>query len=145
MIEIKMISADKTYTIRKDILRKGMDLPVQFSGDYDAGSFHLGIYENNVLKGICSFMKTNNELFDVEQYQLRGMATLTEVRGRGFGKLLLEKSFEILREKKVKILWCNAREVALTFYIKLNFVQVGEPFDILQVGKHYRLFKKIEC
>ncbi len=144
-IEIKEISADKTYAIRLEVLRKGMDLPVEFSGDFDADTFHLGLYENNELKGICSFMKTKNELFVSPQYQLRGMATLPESRGKGFGKLLLIQAIEVLKERKIKLLWCNAREIALPFYIKLGFLQKGEAFEIPQVGAHFRLYKELEC
>lgn len=145
MITIKNISAEETYKIRLEILRNGMDLPVEFSGDFDKDTFHLGVFENDSLKGISSFLKNSNILFDTTQYQLRGMATLPEVRGKGYGKQLLLQAFDILKEKKINILWCNAREVALDFYLKLGFEQKGNPFDIPEVGEHYCLYKQIEC
>jgi predicted GNAT family N-acyltransferase len=145
MITIKKISADETYKIRLKILRSGMDLPVEFSGDFDKDTFHLGVFENNELKAVSSFLKNSNILFDTTQYQLRGMATLTEVRGKGYGKKMLLHAFGVLKEEQIDVLWCNAREVALNFYLKLNFEQKGEPFDIPEVGEHYCLFKHIEC
>ena len=145
MVVIKKISADETYKIRLEILRNGMDLPVEFSGDFDKNTFHLGVFEDDVLKGVSSFLMNSNALFDKTQYQLRGMATLFEVRGKGYGKQMLLLAFDILKEKQIDILWCNARVVALSFYLKLGFVQQGDPFDIPEVGEHYCLFKQIEC
>lgn len=143
MVQIRKISADKTYQIRLEILRNGMDLPVQFSGDFDKETFHLGVFEDGNLKGIASFMKTTNDLFELPQYQLRGMATLEEVRGKGLGKQLLIEGINILRDRNVRVLWCNAREVALNFYEKLEFSVEGNSFEIPEIGKHYIMYKKI--
>ncbi|MFT4576753.1 MAG: GNAT superfamily N-acetyltransferase [Polaribacter sp.] len=145
MVVIKQISAEETYAIRLETLRNGIDLPVQFSGDFDSETFHLGVFEDDELKGISSFMKTTNELFDTPQYQLRGMATLPNARGKGFGKLMLQYSFSHLRENKINTLWCNAREIALDFYLKEGFLEKGVSFEIQQIGIHYKLYKKIMC
>jgi predicted GNAT family N-acyltransferase len=143
MIEIKNISPEQTYDIRLEVLRKGIDLPVQFSGDNDSETFHLGVFENTRLVGISSFMKTNNSHFGTKQYQLRGMATISETRGKGYGKALLKYAIEMLKDKKMTILWCNAREVALEFYLKLGFKIKGESFDIPKIGIHYVLYKEL--
>ncbi len=143
MMVIKEISAEETYAIRLEILRNGSDLPVAFLGDFDADTFHLGIFENDDLKGISSFMKTTNKLFEEPQYQLRGMATLPNVRGKGFAKQMLQYAINLLREKQISILWCNARAIALDFYSRFGFAQKGEPFEIQQIGVHYKLYKKI--
>jgi ribosomal protein S18 acetylase RimI-like enzyme len=71
------------------------------------------------------------------------MATLPIVRGKGYGKAILHKAFEELKRKKIPILWCNARVVALDFYQKLGFEIIGEPFDLPQIGTHYKMYKKI--
>ena len=145
MIKIKKISADETYEIRLAILRGGMDLPVEFTGDFDEDTCHFGVFEDDELKGIASFLKNSNTLFDTVQYQLRGMATVQEIRGKGYGKQLLLHAFDVLKEKQVKVIWCNAREVALNFYLKLGFEIHGDSFDIPEVGEHYCLSKQIEC
>ncbi len=141
MIAVQKITATQTHQIRLDILRNGVKLPVAFPGDTDPETFHLGVFEQDELKCIASFMKTTNVLFEEAQYQLRGMATVLEARGKGYGKLLLLKAFELLREKQVHVLWCNARVEALGFYSKLGFLQKGKMFEIKQIGVHYTLFK----
>jgi predicted GNAT family N-acyltransferase len=145
MVLIKEISAEETYNIRLEILRNGIDLPIEFTGDFDVDTFHLGVFESDELKGISSFMKTTNVLFNSTQYQLRGMATLPCARGKGYGKLMLQYAINHLKEKRVNTLWCNAREEALDFYKKIGFVKKGDAFEIQQIGVHYKLYKNIEC
>lgn len=141
---IKEIEATDTYRIRKQVLRNGLDLPVKFDGDLDKCSFHLGSFSQDKLIGIASFMKNAKDIFSGKQYQLRGMATLPEARGLGFGKALIFKAIEILKEKDASILWCNARKIALPFYQNLGFKIYGEPFDIPEIGIHYLLKKEID-
>lgn len=141
---IKKIRTEETYFIRKKILRKGTDKPCQFNGDFDDKTFHLGAYKQNKLVGIATFMKQSNNLLFGSQYQLRGMATLSEVRGLGFGNLLLETAFEKLKKKNVEYLWCNAREVAVKFYQKNGFEILGTSFEIEGIGTHFKMCKKLE-
>ncbi|CAM1372645.1 GNAT family N-acetyltransferase [Tenacibaculum xiamenense] len=137
---IEKIETKETYALRKKILREGIDLPYQFEGDFDQSTFHLGAFLNGKLIGIASFMKSNNDLFSSEQYQLRGMATSEEVRGRGAGKVLVNSAIEILRNKGVKTVWCNARKEATTFYKKLGFKVTGNLFIVEKVGPHFVMF-----
>ena len=143
MITIKEISASETYPLRQEILRKGSSLSVNFSGDCDSTTFHLGVYENNTLIAISSYIKTSNTLFPEAQYQLRGMATLPSVRGRGMAKHMVTHAIKILKSNNIATLWCNARETAMGFYVKLGFTEVGAPFDIPSIGIHYCLQKTL--
>ena len=144
MIEIKKITAEQTYAIRLEILRKGINKPYQFDGDFDQETFHLGAFVENELVGVSTFVKNNSNLFsEVNQYQLRGMATLHKVRGKGVGVKLLNTSIGELKKMKTTILWCNAREVALGFYSKLNFKIIGEKFMVDQIGNHYLMYLSI--
>ncbi len=143
MIQIEKILAKDTISIRKEILRKNIPLPVEFNGDFDEDTFHLGVYKNDFLIAVSSFMKVENEQFEGEQYQLRGMATLTKFQGFGAGKLMMQKAFSILKELKIDYLWCNARVVAVSFYKKQGLETFGESFDIQYVGEHYVMFKKL--
>lgn len=140
MIKIKNISAKETYELRLSVLRNNIDLPFKFEGDEDKRTFHLGAFYEEKLVGIATFMKSSIESFDIEQYQLRGMATLPEVRGMGGGKKLINKAKDILQEKKVAILWCNARKEAVGFYESLGFKITGEEFEVSKVGAHFKMY-----
>ncbi|XRE42250.1 hypothetical protein ACIVBQ_000454 [Tenacibaculum discolor] len=140
MIKIKNISAQDTYEIRLAVLRKNIDLPYKFKEDELENTFHLGAFYNNKLVGIASFMQNRIDVVNGEQYQLRGMATLPEVRGMGAGRLLIDEAKRILKVKRIDVLWCNARKEAVGFYKSLNFVTIGEEFEVQKVGPHFKMY-----
>ncbi|WP_299682908.1 GNAT family N-acetyltransferase [uncultured Tenacibaculum sp.] len=142
MVLVKKIKAEETYFLRKEILRKNIDLPYVFEGDLDKTTFHLGVFEGDTLVCIGTFMKNNLENLKGNHYQLRGMATSVAGRGKGFGKLLLGFATNELEKQKIDFLWCNAREVALKFYEKNNFEIIGEKF-INIAGPHFKMYKSI--
>lgn len=144
MNSIKKISAEETYLIRKKVLRKNIDLPYKLKGDFDENSIHFGAFKDSEIVGVVSFMEFSTDVIEGFQYQLRGMATLSEVRGEGFGQLLIAKGAEVLKEKGVKNVWCNAREVAIGFYKKNGFTIIGDLFYIEKVGVHYKMVKKLK-
>lgn len=145
MILIKKITAEATYKIRLEVLRKDISLPCQFQGDLEAETLHVGVFLTDDLVGVSSFMKNENALFtDKNQYQLRGMATLSEARGKGCGKQLIDFAVQRLQHKKATILWCKAREVAVDFYKKTGFLIIGDPFFIPQIGMHYIMYKRLQ-
>ena len=137
---VRKIETEETYDLRRKVLREGIDLPYQFDRDFDDSTFHLGAFSEDKLFGIVSFMKSNNNLFPTEQYQLRGMATSEEVRGKGAGKILINNAIEILRRNEIKTIWCNARKEATTFYKKLGFKVTGNLFIVEKVGPHFVMF-----
>lgn len=144
MILIEPIQPKDTLLIRKQILRDNKALPCEFQGDFDLDTFHLGAFYEKKLVGIASFMKQSVNFLNGSQYQLRGMATLPEVRGLGYGKELIHQGIVQLQDKNIKYLWCNAREVAIKFYEKLGFTIHGKPFNIEHAGIHYKMYIKIK-
>ncbi len=144
MVLVKKITAKDTYFLRKEVLRKGIDLPFMFEGDLDSNSFHIGVYENDELVCIGTFMNNCIEELEEEQYQLRGMATLPKSRGKGFGKILLNFATKKLIKQKINYVWCNAREIAVEFYKKNGFKIIGDQFLVREVGIHYKMYKLIK-
>lgn len=143
MISIQEIKAEETYIIRKQELRKNLDLPSAFTGDFDKDTIHVGLYYDGDLASVVSFMNINYKNFIGNQYQLRGMATKEIYQGKGYGKLLIEWSENLLIANKTEIIWCNARVIALGFYAKLGFRTVGNEFNIPQIGGHFVMYKKL--
>lgn len=144
-LHIKIISAKETYPVRHPILRAGRPLEdCYFEGDDLESTFHLGLFDNEKLIGVASFFKNSNTKFNAtDQYQLRGMAILSSYQGKGLGKMILQYGENELITLNTSLLWCNARERAVTFYEKLNYEKTGEPFNIKGIGTHYVMFKKL--
>ena len=143
MIEVRQIDVEETYPLRQEVLRKGMTLSCKMGGDYEKGTFHLGVFEDGHLVCIASFMVNSHPGFEGSHYQLRGMATADHKRGKGYGKMILEEALKELKKRGTSLLWCNAREVALDFYRKLGFQILGEAFEVDQVGTHFVMCKSL--
>lgn len=143
MIRVSEISAIETYTIRKEILRKGIPLSERIRGEFDESSFHIGFFMNTKLIGVCSFIEKKHECFQGIQYRLAGMAILEKHQRRGVGSSLIKNALIILKKRNVSIVWCNARVSALKFYDKLGFLIKGEQFDIPHIGGHFIMYKNL--
>ncbi|CAL2081623.1 GNAT family N-acetyltransferase [Tenacibaculum sp. 190524A05c] len=143
MVSVKKITAQDTYPLRIEVLRKNIDLPHEFEGDLDDSTIHVGVYDENQIVCIGTFMENGIDDLKGKQYQLRGMASSPEARGKGYGKLLLSFATNELEKLNIDFLWCNAREVAVKFYEKNEFIIIGERF-INKAGPHYKMYKPIK-
>jgi GNAT superfamily N-acetyltransferase len=148
-MKVKTITARETFPVRHQVLRKGRPMEdCHFSGDDLGTTFHLGAFEKEKLLGVATFLMNKDvQLEEIEPfkihhcYQLRGMAVLEHLQGKGVGKLLIKTAESILKEKNIKVLWCNARTNAVSFYEKNGYVIVSDPFTIKNVGEHFKMMK----
>ena len=144
MTDIRKITPQEAYAIRKDVLRENIPLTEKMVGDFDVSTFHLGVFVKNELACVATFMQHSSEHFSGSQYRLRGMATSKKYQGKGLGKEILEKASDLLQEKDVSILWCNARVIAIPFYKKCGFEIIGNEFDVHLVGPHFVMYKTLK-
>ncbi len=142
---IQEISSEQTYPLRSEILRWGQVPPEKCGNPEDIldGSFHLGYFENNKLVGIASFHIEPMPDNPNKAYRLRGMAVAKSHQNKGIGKKLVQYAIELLKNKNVEYLWCNARTSAKYFYEKMNFETFSEEFEIPNIGPHYRMRIKL--
>ncbi|MFT4661989.1 MAG: GNAT superfamily N-acetyltransferase [Patiriisocius sp.] len=78
----------------------------------------MGAFDGDRIVSIASFFEMYSDKIQFKKmYRLRAMATDTEYRRMGTGKAIIEKATEELRAMDVDVLWCNARKVALKFYL----------------------------
>jgi RimJ/RimL family protein N-acetyltransferase len=142
-VSCKEITAAETYKVRHPILRKGSPISsCAFDNDELHSTFHLGIFFNNSLIGVATFLEQQHTLFSEErQVQLRGMAVLEDFQKKGYGELLLEKGEHCIQNKKGDRLWFNARKIAVSFYQRLGFEIIGNAFDLPIIGCHYIMTK----
>lgn len=116
-----------------------------FQGDTDELTFHLGAFVDKRLVSVASFYFERNEKFaDLNQFRLRGMATLPEYQGQGLSSALLKTAFPVIKQNQCTLLWCNAREKAMGFYLKVGFGPHGDHFSIPNIGKHILMSIKID-
>src|SRR5690554_109251 len=119
MVEVKLISAPETIPVRHPVLRKG--LPVEtcvFDGDELDTTVHFGVFDNGNLVGVATFLENSKAIFSGKQLQLRGMAVLENLQGKGFGKILLDAGENYAKSHFFDLIWFNARTSARNFYEK---------------------------
>ncbi|HWD90025.1 MAG TPA: GNAT family N-acetyltransferase [Mucilaginibacter sp.] len=143
---IRFIPVEDTLAIRSDILRGGKLTLNQcrFPGDENPESFHLGYFVEDKLVCIATFHPQNYKEYPGKGYQLRGMATLEEYRGRGIGNQIVNFAIVYLRGQKANYIWCNARKNALKFYADLGFEVISDEFEVPVIGPHRVLYLKIQ-
>jgi len=145
-VAVRRISAEETIAVRWPILRPGFPRETAiFPGDEVDSTIHLGGYVDGRLVGVASIyiaaMPGHPEV--TAAWQLRGMATLPEVRGAGVGRALLTACEDAARGVAGAFLWCNARVTAAEFYRKHGWCVIGDEFDIPTVGPHYRMRREL--
>lgn len=141
---IKEITTEQTIAVRHPVLRVGRPREDCYFPEDDLNTTtHYGLFIENKLVGIATFLEQNNPKFVGNHLQLRGMAVLDKFKGNGVGKLLLETGEQLALKKKKTIIWCNARIVAVPFYEKMGYKIVGPTFEIPLVGLHYVMKKEI--
>jgi len=146
MYETKLISSQKTYPLRLEVLWSHFNTLEECGIDVDdkEGTFHVGVFKDGEVVSVGTFLIQNNKFFDEEsQYRLRAMATSPKVRGEGFGQQLIGFAINELQNRDVKMLWCDARKIALGFYQKNGFTVIGDYYDVPKIGPHKLMYYKI--
>ena len=143
---VSIISSSETYSLRLEVLWQHKNSLEECKLDIDdmLTTFHVGVFKNNEIVAIGTFLQQQNEKFDAKnQYRLRAMATSPKVRGENFGKQVIDFALEELKNRKVDLLWCDARKVALGFYEKMGFNILGDFYEVPIIGKHKLMYKRI--
>jgi predicted GNAT family N-acyltransferase len=136
------VPVERILDLRHRELRQGLPPEsARFDGDDSPGAVHLAAEINGKIVG-CATVLLNT--FDNQPAcQLRGMAVDRQHQRSGVGRKLLEEVHRIATEKKVNILWANARTPAVDFYRKHGWQTVGEEFQIPHAGPHFRMIRKV--
>lgn len=144
-MEIRFIDPSETRPLRHAVLRPKQTLEdCIYPADDHPDAFHIGGFKDGKLVAVSSFAPNVHADLDEDcAYQLRGMATAGDVRGEGFGKAMVEQARGELRRRGVLGWWCNAREGALPFYLRLGLSVSGERFEIEGIGPHFIMYEKI--
>lgn len=142
---VRVITAEQARPLRHRILRPEQPLEAcVYPGDDQADSAHFGTVQNGILVGIASIypqdMSGNHDPF---QWRLRGMATLEEVRGEGYGGALLEVCIRHARDRGGLRMWCNGRTGIADFYGRFGFRIASEVFELPGIGPHVRLEREL--
>jgi len=145
---IRLVTAEEVRPIRHRVLRpeQPFDSTV-YEGDDLAETVHLGAFDEEAaggdrllgprLVGIASlYHEPRPGPGSVDGWRLRGMASVPEAQGRGFGMALLIACGDHVAGAGGAELWCNARRTAIGFYRRGGFEVMGEEFEVPGIGPH---------
>ncbi|WP_143307844.1 1-(5-phosphoribosyl)-5-[(5-phosphoribosylamino)methylideneamino]imidazole-4-carboxamide isomerase [Chitinophaga vietnamensis] len=121
-MNIRRISADDTLQLRRDVLYPNETLEV-VKVDHDEDGLHFGVFEAGQLVTVVSLF------IGREEAQFRKLATLPACQGKGYGKAVLAHIAGICQKEHIKLLWCNARDTAVSFYERLGYIRKGDYFQ----------------
>jgi len=144
-VEINKVDAEKIRSLRHSELRKGQDFSTtSYRKDYEEGTFHMAcIVDERIVTCATFYAEKSLKIKSDNAYRLRGMATDSNFQRKGYASDLMEESFKELTKRDCDMVWCNARLVAVDFYKSVGFKITGELFNIVGIGPHYYMYKKI--
>ncbi len=138
--DIRPITAEQTLTLRQSILRPHQTIAeCVYPTDHSPDGLHVGAFLDGKLVGVASIFR---EQFPDEPqwnaWRLRGMATLPEVRRKGYGAALIRACIAHVATHGGNLLWCNGRTSAREFYRALGFREHGDEYESpAGTGPHY--------
>ena len=120
-MNIRPISADDTLQLRRDVLYPNESLAA-VKVEHDEDGLHFGVFDHGQLVTVVSLFLGRDSA------QFRKLATAPAAQGKGYGKAILAHLVSICKKERIKLLWCNARDTAVSFYDKLGYTTKGDYF-----------------
>ena len=144
-VNIRKIDAEIIRPLRHSEVRKGQDFSTtSYLKDYEINTFHMAYISNEKIVTCATFYPEESTKIKTENaYRLRGMATDSRFKRKGYASNLMAESFKELKKRDCDMVWCNARLVAVDFYKSVGFKITGKLFDIEGIGPHYYMYKEI--
>ncbi len=142
---VQAVAAEATYALRQRVLRPRLSLAeMAMPGDEDPATVYLAIQDDGQV--VCTLRLQPvpcpwTEGADAA-WQLRGMATAPDYRGRGLGSELVTAAVDRVAEHGGNLLWCKARVPAQKFYNKAGFVAVTTPWEEPGHGPHIGMLRR---
>jgi predicted GNAT family N-acyltransferase len=109
--------------------------------DFDEHTSHFSARdEKGELVSCCTVMREGRTI-DGQYFplRLRAMAAHPSIRRMGVSKMLLQY---VENEYPSMAFWCDAREVAVPFYLNSGWQIMSEVYNIPLIGPHFLMMKK---
>jgi GNAT superfamily N-acetyltransferase len=145
VVRVEVVDQALTRELRRSVLRPNLPPGAPLPGDELANAVHLGAVGDDGTVLCTCFIYPDAPPWQPGReggWHLRQMATHPEHRGRGLGALVLEAAVRQARECGGGLLWCNARESAIGFYLRQGFRPHGAVFVEHEIP-HQRLWLEL--
>ncbi len=115
---------EQSLALRDEVLRKPLGL--QFSDEElarEAEYHHLVCVEDGKVLGCVVLVPLENKTI-----RMRQVVVEPHFQSQGIGRALVKIAEAFAREQDYKTMTLNARDTAKSFYDKLDYQTIGEPF-----------------
>lgn len=131
---------EQYYDLRFKVLREpwGQLKGSEVLTDEDQAAHAMVVDDDNKIIGVAR-MQTNSPT----QGQVRCVAVLPEVQGRGVGKLLMHYLENIAQQNGINEIILDARENAINFYLSIGYEIIGDSHLLFGVIPHVKMRKKL--
>jgi predicted GNAT family N-acyltransferase len=124
--------------LRYNMLRKPLGLTFSEEElEAEKNNIHLCCFDDDKLEGCCMLVSKDNNTV-----QLRQMAVVSGLQGKGIGRVLMQFAENIARDRGFKKLIMHARKTAVGFYEKLGYKRIGNEFLEVTIP-HYAMEKAL--
>ena len=137
---IKSINANETYSVRHPVLRP--ERPIEecyFELTIIHQAFTLGWSSmEKLLLFYLLYQLSVRISLNLMSMRLRGIATLHAFQKRFCSQLMIEVEKRLIKLKKIRLIWLNARTSAKSFYQNLGYETMGKllMFGTLESSIH---------
>ena len=135
---VELVDGEVTRELRRAVLRPSWPVGSVMHGDGMPGVLHLAARPGPgapVIGAAVVFPAAYPLHPDrPHAWQLRGMATAAEQRGQGVGSALLAEAIRQVDARGGALIWCQAREEAISFYARHGFQGEGDRFVHAETG-----------
>jgi len=146
-MRVEISDGAATRELRRAVLRPSWPLGSAMHGDDNPDAIHFAALDDDGrIVGTCLVLPGPYPLHPdrADASQLRGMATLPELRSQGVGAAVLAAAVTEIRSRAGRLVWCDARTSAVAFYAQHGFVTEGDEFLHAESGiPHYRMWRDL--
>ncbi|MFP4103259.1 GNAT family N-acetyltransferase [Coleofasciculus sp.] len=118
-------------------IEQGVDPSLDLDGK-DETANHILAYVENQAVGTVRVRYLDHQTAKIER-----LAVLSDFRGRGIGKILMEKALDIAAKKQINTVVIHAQDYVKSLYLKLGFLPEGELFEEAGIS-HVKMIKSLK-
>ncbi|MFN2560628.1 MAG: GNAT family N-acetyltransferase [Jatrophihabitans sp.] len=136
-VAVRVVDGAATRELRRAVLRPTWPVGSLMHGDDNPQAVHLaGVDEDDRVIGSCVLLPRPYPARPEQDatWQLRGMATVADLRGQGVGASVVARGLAEIAHRGGRLVWCEARVGAVAFYRRHGFVVDGPEFEHAETG-----------
>ncbi|MEQ9624887.1 GNAT family N-acetyltransferase [Coleofasciculus chthonoplastes] len=118
-------------------IEQGVDPALDLDGK-DETADHILAYMENQPVGTVRVRYLDHQTAKIER-----LAVLSDFRGRGIGKTLMEKALELAAQNQINTVVIHAQDYVKSLYLKLGFLPEGELFEEAGIA-HVKMIKSLK-